>query len=70
VAACSGRVMVAAIMARAAVCELSTPRSRNSQAKAIRSTGSREPATGPRASVGLGHIPSKASWTREARSGK
>jgi hypothetical protein len=70
VAACSGRLMVAAIMPRTAVCERRTPRSRNSHAKAIRSTGSRQPATGPRASAGLGHIPSKASWISEARSGK
>ena len=70
VAACSGRVMVAAIMARTAVCERSTPRSRNSHAKAIRSAGSRQPATGLRASAGVGHIPSKASCTSEARSGK
>ena len=62
--------MVAAIMARTAPWQASTPRSRNSAANAIRSTGSAESATGASASAGLGHRPGKASLSRETRSGK
>jgi DNA-binding NarL/FixJ family response regulator len=68
--AVSGRVMVAAIIARTEPWRARMPRSRNSQANAIRSTGSRESATGPSASAGSGQTPARASPISDGRSGK
>ncbi len=66
----SGRVTVAAIIARTEPCRARTPRSRNSQARATRSTGSVESPTGASASAGGGQTPARASLISDGRSGK
>jgi hypothetical protein len=43
---------------------------KNSLANATRSTGSAEAAIGSSASEGLGHIPARAAFSSEVRSGK
>ena len=69
-AARSGLVMAAAIMARTTLWRASISVSRNSVAKPTRSTGSSVPATGARASAGSGQAPVSASISSDGRSGK